>query len=141
TAQVAGVPGDVLVEHLGRRPRDVVAEGLDERLVRQTDLLVAATVKNGRGVPGDADSELGRQPALADAGLTSEPHELYPLVVPRPLPGRGEQGPLSVAADEREVSAVAKHPRERHGFARRRASPWAGLRGHVAHCRCPFELG
>ena len=59
-------------QHVRRAGSDVLAQGLDERLVGQQPLRVAATEQDDRAIAVRVARELRREPALADAGLAAQ---------------------------------------------------------------------
>ena len=70
--EVGAVAADRLVA-LGRRQRGQVAlEGLDERLVGDEGVLVAAPVQHQRPARVDGGGDMGREARLADAGLARQ---------------------------------------------------------------------
>jgi hypothetical protein len=99
--------------------RDVVPEHLDERLVRQLHVFVAAPEQHGGTVGVRRARGLGRKPGLADAGLAREQHELA-LPVLRFCPGGGERRRFRRAAEHRGRRAFRKSRRERNPARRER---------------------
>ena len=90
--------------------REVVAQGLDERLVGDAEVLVAAA-RQHQMPPGDGPGEFGGQARLPDARLAGQQDlagvelvaaEVYPSML-KPVPAAGEVKDLA------QVRAMAEH--------------------------------
>ncbi len=106
----------------------VLLDGLDERLVRDDVLLVAATEQDGRAVVVDVACELCGEPALADARVAADQHEAALRGVDGARPGRSERLELVGAADE---PGDTRRERDREREARRRFGFGPGERDRI----------
>ena len=85
--------------HRGVRPRDELAQRLDERLVRKQGLLVRAAVEHHTAAGLHLLGELGGEARLADARLADEQHQSHlPRLALLPTHAQTLQG--LVAPDE-----------------------------------------
>ena len=83
---------------------DVPRQRLDERLVGDAELVVAAPEQDGRSLRVRSERELRRQPCLADPRLTGDEHDAA-FTFGRGLPLVDQRGEVLVATHEREAGA------------------------------------
>ena len=100
----------------------VLLDRLDERLVRDDVLLVAATEQDCRALVVDVAGELGGEPALADARVAADQHEATLRGVDGARPRRSERRELVGAADE-PCDTRRERDRERRGAPAARSGP------------------
>ena len=73
--QLTGMTAEAARERVVVGVVDEERQRLDERLVRDADLVVAAAVQHQRTVAVRTPRDLAREPCLPDAGLAGEEHE------------------------------------------------------------------
>ena len=97
--QLTSVPAETLLERLGRRVIDEVAQRLHERLVGHAQVLVAAAGQHDAALIVDPDGNLGGQAGLAHSRLPGQEGD-PPLARRRFLPQLRQPLQFGVAADE-----------------------------------------
>src|SRR4029434_7280209 len=90
-----------------RRDRDVVLQGLHERLIGDQRLFRAAYEEHRRVLLVQGARDLGDQPALPDAGLALDERQLRPSAE-RLLPDLTEPPQLAGPSDERDLLATGE---------------------------------
>ncbi len=106
----------------GSTTRDVLAQRLGERLVRDAELLVAAPPQHGGAAVVRDAAQLGDEARLADARLARHEHDA-PRALGALLPERGDALELGGAARERERRGDVEERRQRHRALGRAALP------------------
>jgi hypothetical protein len=116
--QVGSVGADEVAQLVGGAGRDQRPEGVDERLVRHAELLVAAPVQDGGTVGVHPPRQLGHEAGLAHTRLTRHQHE----------PARTGDGPAPALVQHRHLGGAADEHEplrgvERVGEGRAEAAP------------------
>jgi hypothetical protein len=112
--ELAAVAGSVFCQQLLRREPRVVGEQLDERLVGDPELGVAAPAQHGRPRPMQGPGDLGRQARLADARLADD-EDRTALAVADVIEHRRAPGQLVVAVDQPRLAESRRgQRRQRH---------------------------
>ena len=125
--QLASVATEPLPELMRWGVVHEMAEGLHERLVGDTEILVAASGEECRPLFVDPPGEFGRQPGFPDARFTGEKSD-PPLPRRRLLPQLAQPLQLLLSPDE-DASDVGQQSRERDRRDRERL-PRHLLRGN-----------
>ena len=92
--------------------RDDEGQRLDERLVRDAELVVAAAEQHRRALGVREAGDLGGEAGLADAGLAGEQRERAVAVRRRRATSRDEHLELGLPTDERDPGADGERRRE-----------------------------
>ena len=112
-AELGRAPAQPVLDRVGGQRVQVGAQCLRDRLVRPQCLLVAAPEQHRAAALVGGGGELGREPRLADPGLTTDQHQARAERaggVPLPC----EIGELRAPADERILSEIRERRGQRH---------------------------
>ena len=121
--ELAAVAPEEVRQRAGLDVVDREPQRLDERLVGNPELLLAAAEQHDRTLVMDLSRELRRETGLADAGLTGEEDETGMGIVPGDhLPRRGQLLERVGAAHERELLRATRG-RRGSGRSGDRAAP------------------